>query len=641
MKDIIIAFDEPVLSINQKEEDKLRIKTQEAVSVITPLYHKDFLGLDYESSGHTGFASEKDIENINNELSNKQPIGDYATKTELNEGLATKQPIGEYATRSEIELKADKTYVDDELSKKQPLGDYATNTSLTQGLESKQDKGDYATRTELEEGLSGKQPIGDYATKSDINNIIGGAPETFDTLKEISDWIANDEEGTAALLNRVNQSEIDIENIKNGTTEVGVANKVKNILTITKDGIAIGEFDGSAPVSVEIPENTSVTGGGTVYSSEKNSLETSDADIISNFFQQNPEIIPKTGDVFLINTIIDKTLYEISSYIYNISDWEAITGNVDAEKVIFRKNITLAGNYTQVGNLTKTQTGTAEFNITGKSCYQAFQEMLSKRQQPSIISQPSVSGFSLNGARAVEAGTTIVSAVFGTARLNAGQYTQFPNQVPTGVVAQSYSVDRIANPSSLSKTGIVTAASGTDNNDGNGFIIGDQGGANVVSSLQYKVTIQHNEGAVALDNLGEQSNPEVKIAAGSKSQTTSAYTPFRNVFYGTSSLSSVPALDSAYIRGLNKTNSAYKAQVLTLNVPAGATQVTIACISTATGVTKIINETALNADVTSTFTKSIVSVEGSNGYTAVNYNVWNFIPAAPYGQSAVLKVTLG
>jgi len=49
----------------------------------------------------------------------------------------------------------------------------------------------------------------------------------------------------------------------------------------------------------------------------------------------------------------------------------------------------------------------------------------------------------------------------------------------------------------------------------------------------------------------------------------------------------------------------------------------------------------MNADVTSTFTKSIVSVEGANSYAAKDYNVWVFEPAVAYGNTAVLKVTLG
>lgn len=130
-----------------------------------------------------------------------------------------------------------------------------------------------------------------------------------------------------------------------------------------------------------------------------------------------------------------------------------------------------------------------------------------------------------------------------------------------------------------------------------------------------------------------------QLVAGSKTKDTAAYTPFRNVFYGASA--SKAALDSAAIRALGKTGKAYAAGTLTINVPVGAQRVAIACIATAKGVTKVINETAMNADVTSTFTKSTVSVEGANGYAAKAYNVWVFEPAVAYGNAAVLKVTLG
>lgn len=38
---------------------------------------------------------------------------------------------------------------------------------------------------------------------SDIADVVDGAPEALDTLKEISDWIANDESGSSALVARV------------------------------------------------------------------------------------------------------------------------------------------------------------------------------------------------------------------------------------------------------------------------------------------------------------------------------------------------------------------------------------------------------------------------------------------------------
>lgn len=162
--------------------------------------------------------------------------------------------------------------------------------------------------------------------------------------------------------------------------------------------------------------------------------------------------------------------------------------------------------------------------------------------------------------------------------------------------------------------------------------------------LRYLAQGQVADGKVAKDeevedNLGAASSPVVAIAAGTKTKDTGSYTPFRNVFYGTST--GKPALDSAAIRALGKTGKTYAAGTLTLNVPAGTQRVAIACIATAKGVTKVINETAMNADVTSTFVKSTVPVEGANGYAAKDYNVWVFEPAVAYGNAAVLKVTLG
>ena len=161
----------------------------------------------------------------------------------------------------------------------------------------------------------------------------------------------------------------------------------------------------------------------------------------------------------------------------------------------------------------------------------------------------------------------------------------------------------------------------------------------MVSSLKYRATATHGAGVTAKDNLGGDSDPVVKIEAGTKNKETAAYTPFRNYFYGATA--EKPALDSAYIRSLTKSNKAYAAGTFTLSVPAGTKRVVIACITGKAGVKKVINETAMNADVTSTFVKSAVPVEGASGYTAQEYNVWVFEPAVPYENAATLKVTLG
>lgn len=377
--------------------------------------------------------------------------------------------------------------------------------------------------------------------------------------------------------------------------------------------------------------------GGTVYAATKADLSTSDDSVISGYFAQNTDVKPKKGDVFVVTTTVDGSTYEKSAYFYDGSAWAAMTGSVDADKVILRENITLAGGYTQVGNLTKSQNGTATFQTKGKSVADILTEIFSKRLQPTITAQPSVTGFALNGAKAVEAGTQVAAASYGTAELNPGSYKYGPD---TAVVASGWKVERITDKATTEVANAETAslAAGSDNNGGAGFVIGDAGG-DAVASLKYKATATHGAGVTAKDNLGSDSNPAVAIAAGTKSKETAAFTPFRNYFYGATA--EKPTLNSDYIRSLTKSGKAYAAGTLTINVPVGAQRVAIACIATAKGVTKVINETAMNADVTGTFVKSTVSVEGANGYAAKEYNVWVFEPAVAYGNAAVLKVTLG
>lgn len=381
-------------------------------------------------------------------------------------------------------------------------------------------------------------------------------------------------------------------------------------------------------------------GGGTLYGGIKSDLSASDTSIIEAYFAQDGAPTPKAGDVFIVTTIVNEKTYEQSAYGYNGTQWVAMTGNVDADKVIMREDLTLAGNYTQIGNWTKTQNGTSKKAVSGMSVAAILKDLMSKVLQPTITAQPSVTGFALSGAGAVEAGTQIASPAYTAGSLNPGSYTYGPKS-GTGVVASHWKVERITNKGTTVVTEVDTAslAAGNDGNGGVSFIIGDSGEDNAVSSLKYRATATHGAGVQAEDNLGGASAPAVAIAAGTKTKDTSTYTPYRNYFYG--AIAAKPTLDSAYIRSLTKSNKAYAAGTITLNIPAGATRVAIACIVGKTGVTKVINETALNADVTDTFTKKTVAVEGANGYTAKDYNVWVFEPAIPYENAAVLKITLG
>ena len=159
------------------------------------------------------------------------------------------------------------------------------------------------------------------------------------------------------------------------------------------------------------------------------------------------------------------------------------------------------------------------------------------------------------------------------------------------------------------------------------------------AATQFSAEASYAEGQIKNDNLGAP-YPEGHIEAGSKTSPNFTFTPYRQGYFIGSTENKDP-LDSAAIRALaSKKNGAYAAGTVKFKVPVGAQRVIIACPATNTGMTKVLNESALNADVTSTFTKSQVDVEGADAYTAVSYNVWSFIPDVPYGQEAILAITL-
>lgn len=375
-----------------------------------------------------------------------------------------------------------------------------------------------------------------------------------------------------------------------------------------------------------------------VHKAEKNDYAKDDLEFITEYFTTGAgaEASKAPGDVFVITCKVDSKVMYTSSYMLNQAgtDWEPITGPVDYSKVIVTDNITLAGNYTQVGNITKGQNETKTLEVKGKTAKDLFMEIFTKKQQPTITAQPAVSGFSLSGAKAVEAGTKVATATLSAANLSAGSYQFGP---ATGIAATAWKIDRVTNVPTLN-TKIADANQATDNNDGNGFIIGDGSEPNVVNSLKYTVTATHGDGAVANDNLGGASSPEVKIAGGTKTQTTSAYTSFRKYFYG--HMMDTSEINSAAIRALTHSTGAYKPSSFQITVPKGATRVIVACIEGVTGLKTVINNSSLNADVTGVFKKQTVAVEGAESYTAKNYNVWVWEPANPFELEAGTKLTI-
>ena len=373
-----------------------------------------------------------------------------------------------------------------------------------------------------------------------------------------------------------------------------------------------------------LPENVPV------YSLTRTVFSQTDAELLATIDS------PIDGAIAIIDTVVDGKTYGKTSFMYSDTngDWVALVGNVDADKVILRGDITLAGNYTQVGNLTKTQTGTATFSTDGISVAAALKGILSKRVQPSITANPSVGNVTISPSGAVEAGTIIASVTGSKVTFDDGAYTY---EAATGVTVTGRTVTRVTSPAASG--GDVTVAddgSFTDTGaDGTGFQIGDQGGEGVLSNLKYTETVSYSAGNVAKDNLGDASNPVVKISAGSVSKTSAAITPFRKYFYGYGSTQTV-TIDSDVIRSLtNSTGAASNGTTFTINITDGTKEVIIAYPGSLRDITSIEDKNAFGTDIKGSFTKSTVQVEGANGYTAIDYKVYVYHPDVALGANTL------
>lgn len=486
----------------------------------------------------TGYATKEDVENAINEI-----------VIPSTEGLATEEFVEEAIASIQIpsvDGLASEQYVDEAIANiEHPTVDLS----------------EYAKKGEIPsiDGLATEQYV-----KDSIATLINSAPETLDTIGEI-----------AAELNK-NQNVVDALN-------TAIADKANKSEIPSIEGLASEEYVNDAIAKIEIPE----------AKPDINVYEiTSDSAVIDELIALLPEGAEiNSGDLMLVtNSIGVKSAYQYDE------DWIACDGNVDASKVIMPFDITLAGSYTQVGNLSKTSTGTATFATKGKSVAAALQEMLSKREQPKIKSNPSVSLTATSGAK--EVGTKITPEW--SASLNAGSYTYGP---ATGITASSWEIsDTDGNKAS--------AASGKFAE----ITVGD--------STNYRITAKANyaAGAIAVDNLGDPSNPTIQIAAGSKSANGGYITGYRAWFMYVGE--SLDTIDSTFIRGTSNMGSTPSTQS-GVNIPVGTKRVMVAIPTTSSlALKQVIDVDGMGLDVFGNFTPTTIDVEGLNGYTAKTYNVW-------------------
>jgi hypothetical protein len=280
---------------------------------------------------------------------------------------------------------------------------------------------------------------------------------------------------------------------------------------------------------------------------------------------------------------------------------EAGVGASSADELIFKDTV-----YTSyaVGNVTLTD-GLGVLANAGDSLTDMLERVYLKESNPTIT-QPSVS-LTFPQAAAYEVGTYVTPSY--TASFNAGSY-QYGGKnedgdivKATGVSVTSWSVSDVSGNTSTNSSGSFAQLQVTD-------------------GINYYITAvaNHSAGYIPVTNLKNE-YAAGKISAGSKSKMSGSVTGYRNSFYGTTD--NKDALTSDDIRELTKSGKALaNGSVVTVNVPTGALRVVFAYPATLRDLTSVKDVNGLNAEIVSGFSKSVVEVEGAEGYTAISYKVY-------------------
>lgn len=155
--------------------------------------------------------------------------------------------------------------------------------------------------------------------------------------------------------------------------------------------------------------------------------------------------------------------------------------------------------------------------------------------------------------------------------------------------------------------------------------------------IAYSANVSYAQGACLNNNLGTQ-DCTGRINAGSVPTNTITYYGYRNVFWGVpvtppAVSADVRNLSGSFLNPLNGTQ-------FTINIPAGSLNVCFAYPATLEDVASVLYVEGSNQQVKGNFTSSTISVQGANGYTAINYKVWIYTPVESFQEAATYVVTI-
>ena len=354
------------------------------------------------------------------------------------------------------------------------------------------------------------------------------------------------------------------------------------------------------------------------------------------------------GDIAIVKAGIAGDKKSYTSYVYDGANWVATDGNYSAANVYTNDNITLAGTYSSIGNFSKGKVVSA-----GTSLQSLLTEMLSQRIQPGNPTAPTAKITATGDDGGKEVGDTYTKPT-ATITVTTGSYTN--EGTSTGVkylannVTVAYGADpdtatyKVTNSAELGNGDTVSIAAST-------YAPGATSASYTDNSVSYTFSGKaHNEaGNVAKDNLGSNSNPEKKIAAGdlTVADKSVSFRGYRKMFVGNTTATT---LDSTAIRALSLMNAKASPTQFEVTAPEGATNLVIACPTKSVGKKYTLSNVQMFSagvwdDYTSKFEQqntadSAITVDGKvAGQDAQNYNVYMWKFAALKGDTK-FKITL-
>lgn len=273
------------------------------------------------------------------------------------------------------------------------------------------------------------------------------------------------------------------------------------------------------------------------------------------------------GDMAIVRTVINGNIKSHTAYVWNGTAWAAMDGNYDANNVYFKEDITLAGSYTQVGNVTKSSNAaTGSLSAAGKSLSQVMQSIFTKELYPatgSNINKPTIS-LSGDADASGEVGTSYTLPTVTVKVDDVGAYSYGPAtgiKFTTGnlTIAQG-AVSTSTNKKSNTSDFVVGSTMSLQATDSSTLY------TDSAKSYEFNASGSYTQGAAPTTNLGtaldtDDSSEEAiakwtyRIPAGSTSATkrTIKRSGYRYMFAGGTTATSV---DSAVIRGFEaKKNS--------------------------------------------------------------------------------------